>query len=370
MLPLALCLRHTGVVTPKVVILSAFLRPFRSGAEACTEEVAARLKGRYEIVIVTARLSTNLLRRDVIDGVTVVRVGFGSRFDKWLFPFLAPLAARQQRPAVIHAILESYAGLAMIFCKILLPGVPRLLTCQSTNTTLLVSLMHSVASRVTVISSVLRERAAAMGRGDAVLIPNGIPRAALQAAGSRFPKVPGRMLFVGRLEPMKGVDTLLEAFARVQGILPEWQLRIAGDGSERPRLEKLTRALDLAGRVTFLGRLSHDAVLKEFAEAEIFCGLSRSEALGNVFLEAQAAGTAVLATRVGGIPDVVSDSETGLLIPVDDVPAAAKALEQLGHDAALRQRLGENGRAAAAAYDWDGIAERYAEQYDLLIKKP
>jgi glycosyltransferase involved in cell wall biosynthesis len=117
----------------------------------------------------------------------------------------------------------------------------------------------------------------------------------------------------------------------------------------------------------FLGRLTDLRLHRQFAEAEIFAGLSRSEALGNVFLEAQAAGCAVLATRTGGIPDIVHDDKSGLLIPPDDEKAAAEALEKLATDPQLRERLVKAGRENVLRYDWDLIAPKYAEVYRSLL---
>jgi glycosyltransferase involved in cell wall biosynthesis len=111
-----------------------------------------------------------------------------------------------------------------------------------------------------------------------------------------------------------------------------------------------------------LWKSSHVAI--EYAQAQIFCGLSRSEALGNVFLEAQAAGCAVVATNVGGIPDIVEHEKTGLLIPPDDVHAAVLAIEKLLAHGGLCERLGEEGKRHAAQYDWSRIAHQYAKIYE------
>lgn len=347
----------------RIVILSAFVTPFRSGAEACSEEVSARLKDEFVITIVAARLRRDLPYLDHLEsGVKVWRVGLGYKVDKWLFPFLAPFAVRALKPDIIHAVLESYAGLAMVFCKRLVPSAHRILTCQSTNTSFLVGLMHRSADTVTAISSVLIERAKKFGK-DAVLIPNGIRLDLINHALNHRPKIDDRILFVGRLEPMKGVDTLLKAFANLPAPA---NLRIVGDGSERSRLEKLAHELKMTDRVTFAGRVSPLHVADEFAQASIFCGLSRSEALGNVFLEAQAAGCAVVATNVGGIPDIVKDGETGLLVSPDDVEAATNALRQLLEDEVLRTKLAEKGQKHAQTYDWSLISQRYKEIYDTI----
>lgn len=373
----------------RIVILSAFVTPFRSGAEACVEEVSSRLQDDFDIAIVTARLRRDLPYLDHLSsGVKVWRVGFGYTFDKWLFPFLAPFAVRALKPDLIHAVLESYAGLAMMISKRLLPHIQHILTCQSTNTTFLVRAMHKSADVVTVISSVLLERAAQCKK-EAVLIPNGISLDRINHALSHRPKIDGRILFVGRLEKMKGVDTLLTAFAKLReredtshekneegfeirnsksetqnSRLSTCHLRIVGDGSQRTHLEQLAHDLKITDRVTFVGRVSSEKVADEFAQASIFCGLSRSEALGNVFLEAQAAGCGVIATNIGGIPDIVKNGETGMLISPDDVDAAVDAIQRLLSDDVLRQTLAQNGQKNAQNYDWQEIAMKYKEIYN------
>jgi len=345
----------------RIVILSAFATPLRSGAEACSEEVPSVLKDRFDLVLITARMRSNLPRRGVLEsGVPILRLGFGCKLDKWLFPFLAPVAAARQHPHIIHAVLESYAGLALVFCRFTAPRAKRVLTCQSTNTQLLVQMMHCSADAVTAISSALVDRARKCGRRDITLIPNGltlqdIPRAA---------KVPGRVLFVGRHEKMKGIDTLLCAFAQVRH--PGAHLHLVGSGSQKKSYEKFADELGIADRTTFLGYVPLPDVYQEFAEAQVFCGLSRSEALGNVFLEAQAAECAVIGTRVGGIPDIVEDGKNGVLVEPDNVAQAAHAIEKLLSDDVLRSALGSAGLQHAAHYDWSQIAEKYAVVYEAV----
>lgn len=346
----------------KIVILSAFLSPFRSGAEACVEEVPPLLKDRFDFTIVTARLRSDLPKNGTINGIPVVRVGLGFGFDKWLFPFLAPFAARRLKPDTVHAVLESFAGLALVFCVWAVPKAKRILTCQSTNTSLLVGEMHRSADAVTVISNVLLQRAKKFGK-EAALIPNGIHYGAIRKAVEANNQYPARILFVGRLEPMKGVDTLLAALSILKEDGTHFHLRIVGDGSQRESLEAISKSLGLQDDVTFVGAKKHTEVFEEYAQAAIFCGLSRSEALGNVFLEAQAAGCAVLATNVGGIPDVVKDSVTGYLIPPDDAQTARNALGVLLKHDALREQMGEAGVENARHYDWPEIALQYAKIY-------
>lgn len=359
---------------PKVVLLSAFLSPFRSGAEACAEEIAHRAWQEFDITIVTARLTRRLPEDDPFRGhAKVVRVGLGYKIDKWFFPFLAPFAVRRIQPDIIHAVLESFAGLAMVLSKLLSPKAKTILTCQSTNTSFLVPLMHRRADRVTVISRILLTRANGFGRSDALLIPNGIDVPAIECACADMKKIPGRILYVGRLEAMKGVDVLLRALARLlevrkaSGGANDIHLRIVGRGSEEKALKKLADDLRLSAQVTFVGFVPTPHVFEEFAEAQIFCGLSRSEALGNVFLEAQAAGCAVIATHTGGIPDIVEDGRTGLLVSPDDAEGAAQAMQKLLSDSHKWQELARAGMASAKTYDWQGIVGRYEEVYRSVL---
>ena len=331
------------------------------------EEVSNRLADRDDITIVTGRYSRALPKHDTLGGVRVLRVGLGLSVDKYLFPFLAPFAVRRLKPQIVHAVLESYAGLALVFCTFVCPKAKRILTLQSTNTSLFLGPIHRSAQVITAISAVLVERAKKYCVASVTLIPNGIDLSGLREACSLHAKDSGRVLFVGRLEPMKGVDTLLGAFAKaVKGLDPSIHLRIVGSGSLADSLKKLAAELEIDHRVTFTGRITGKAIFDEYARAEIFCGFSRSEALGNVFLEAQAAGCVVLATKIGGIPEIVKDGVSGVLVPADDIDAAAAILRELLSDPSLRATLASEGKRNAQSYDWDGISKQYADVYDTL----
>ncbi len=349
----------------RLVILSAFLSPYRSGAEAMVEEVSVRLPEEFDVTIVTGRYSRKLPTRSTLGGrVQVIRVGLGLPIDKWLYPLLAPMQLGKLHPDIIHAVLETFAGLALFFCRC---RAKKILTLQTTNRTFLKKMIVHYPDRVTAISEELARTPTSLARKDVVVIPNGIDLTGIREATEFHAKDSGRVLFVGRLEPMKGVDTLLHAFAKaIKGLDPSVHLRIVGSGSEEKNLKKLAADLEIDHRVTFTGRVSGKALFDEYAKAEIFCGLSRSEALGNVFLESQAAGCALLATNTGGIPEIVKDGETGLLVPADDPEAAAAELRHLLTDPSLRARLSNAARKLAENYGWDGVARRYSEELTKL----
>lgn len=329
------------------------------------EEVALRLQNDFDITIVTARLRRDLPRHAHFgQTVKIHRVGFGFAFDKWLFPFLGAFVAIRKKPDLIHAVLETFAGLALFVTQVFSPKTKRLLTLQTTNKTMFLKTIHRSAHAITAISSFLILRARNFGRNDVVYIPNGIPLADIRHALTRYERTHGRILYVGRLEPMKGVDTLLEAFAMLSDL--PLTLMIVGEGEEREKLEALAKELRVSDRVSFEGYTAAPKLFDLYAQSEIFCGLSRSEALGNVFLEAQAAQCAVVATNVGGIPEIVKDQITGLLVRPDDPRAAAEAIRRLLEDTVLRQRLIEQSQIDIERFDWDNVADRYKHVYTQL----
>ena len=144
-------------------------------------------------------------------------------------------------------------------------------------------------------------------------------------------------------------------------------LLLAGDGPERAALEQLARDLKLGEKVKFLGRAERPVAVSLFKGCSFFVLPSRLEPQGIVNLEAMACGKAVIASKVGGVPEIVLDGETGLLFPGEDVAALANALTRMADDAALRARMGAAGRARAETLDWKlylrGISQRLSPDY-------
>ena len=176
------------------------------------------------------------------------------------------------------------------------------------------------------------------------------------------------VLGIGRMVAQKGFDSLIRAFARAD--MPGYDLLLAGDGEERPALQAFTTSLGLNTRVHFTGRADRATTVALFKGCAFFALPSRQEPFGIVNLEAMAAGKAIVATRVGGVPEVVQEGSTGLLVPPDDPDALAAALTRLATDSALRCRLAESGRERAQQFTWSAIAEQYLEVYrDALHRK-
>jgi glycosyltransferase involved in cell wall biosynthesis len=188
-------------------------------------------------------------------------------------------------------------------------------------------------------------------RGRVHYLPNFVPDPGsaplpVERAGLATPPDVALVLALGRLHPNKGFDLLLDALA----MTPDLHLWLAGEGPLRRALERQAARLGLARRVRFLGwRQDVSALL---ASADLLVCPSRHEPLGNVVIEAWAAGLPVVATAAEGPAGLIADGETGILVPMPrdgDASQLADALERLCSDAALRARLGRNGRRAYEA---------------------
>jgi colanic acid/amylovoran biosynthesis glycosyltransferase len=150
----------------------------------------------------------------------------------------------------------------------------------------------------------------------------------------------GQLLFVGRLAAMKGLPILLEVLAKLEGVT----LDIAGDGPDRQLLEEKVRALNISSRVKFLGYQSQQQVRKLLKQADLFVMSSFAEGVPVVLMEAMAAGVPVVATRIAGIPELVRDGHSGLLVAPGDVNEMANAIDRLLGDAELRNRFATAAR--------------------------
>jgi colanic acid/amylovoran biosynthesis glycosyltransferase len=158
-----------------------------------------------------------------------------------------------------------------------------------------------------------------------------------------------RILAVGRLLPLKGHALLLNAASRLLTEGAPVDITIVGDGPERERLERLTRELGIEGEVRFAGAVGRDILPSHYSAADIFCLPSFAEGVPVVLMEAMATGLPVVATRVAGIPELVRDEESGILVSPGRTDLLADALRRLVECAPLRRRMGDAGRDWVAA---------------------
>lgn len=205
-----------------------------------------------------------------------------------------------------------------------------------------------------------------------IVIPNGLPAEAFLEAVPALPAQPGvmRIGMIARMNDLaKNHALFLRAAARVANRFPLAEFVLVGEGPFRKGWEELASQLGIGPRTRFLGERHDTASL--LAALDVIVSPSRSESLSNTILEAMAAGRPVVATRVGGNPELVHDRETGLLVAPENEGALANALETMVASPALAREWGENARRIAQVnFTLDHARQRFEQLYiDLLVKK-
>ena len=205
-------------------------------------------------------------------------------------------------------------------------------------------------------------------------VPNGVntdiwvvpPRRKSQDAANT--RDPVRLCIVARVVELKGIDTLLEAMRLTHTAGTPCELDIVGDGPARPELEAQARQLDIAQHVHFLG-MRRD-VQDILHRCDLFVLPSRTEAMPITILEAMATGLPVVATRVGGIPELVTDGVTGLLVPTDEPEALSQTMTKLIQNPDLRLRMGTAGRKRVEEeLSLDTCVRRYEDLYREILRR-
>jgi glycosyltransferase involved in cell wall biosynthesis len=177
--------------------------------------------------------------------------------------------------------------------------------------------------------------------------------------------------FAGRLNSDKGVDILLKAFKKVLSHIPEAQLVLVGEGKQQSYLRNLISDLGISSRVTMTGYLRRPALERLFDSAWVQVVPSICvEAFGGVAAEAMIRGTAAIASRIGGLAEVVQHGRTGILVPPGDVDALAGALKQILQDRELAEQMGQAGREYALAhFDRERYLDRILQLYESMISE-
>jgi glycosyltransferase involved in cell wall biosynthesis len=340
------------------------------GAEVSLRHLAAHLSEDIEVAV----LGTDSAVVEFVAAgrssasAEVVRAQSGSLDPRSLWAHMRTLAAA--RPDVLHCNLWSpwscqyaIAG-AVAVPSVSVVAVYQLLVPAATRQQHVLKRLTSrrVSAHVAVGHRTARDLEALipLRQGTVRTIHNGIP-VERPAIGARQVDGAPTIGAIGRLEPQKGLDVLLEALAR----LPQVSLRVVGDGSSRSELEALAERLGVAARVTWVGW--SDDPRSELESFDVFVQPSRFEALPLAVLEAMLAGLPVVVTDVGSVADAVVDGETGVVVPPDDAAALADAIAPLLEDPAARAELGRRARTRVLEhFSAQGMAAAFESLYREL----
>jgi glycosyltransferase involved in cell wall biosynthesis len=296
---------------------------------------------------------------------------------------------RREHPAIVHThtskagfIGRLAAVIARVPAVIHQPHGHIFYGYYSARRTAVFTALERLAARWTDRIITLTDRGAAehlargIGRAEQyVTVPSGVPIAELRAtappraeARARLGLDPAAFVVVGlgRLVPIKGFDLLVRALPAMAEHVPSARVLLVGDGAERECLEAAAASLAVTGRLQLAGEILD--VAAHLAAADVVAVPSRNEGMGRVIVEAMALGLPVVATAVGGIPDVVTDGECGRLVAPEDVDALSAALIELGRDPALRRKLGEAAVRRAEAFSTSVAREKLLAVYAALVR--
>ncbi len=352
-------------------------RPWRGG-ERQVLELMRRQRRRGDAPHLAAPEDSAIFARARDEGFTVHAVPMRGTWD---LPSAFALAGlhRSLRPDLVHWHAARAHALGAI-ASLLAPGPARILSRRvdfpvrrTVGSRLLWALpMEAIAA----ISGGVREALVRSGvdPGRLRVVPSGIDLAPFDEPADR--RAIRERLVVAQedvlafqaaaLAPHKSQTDLLRAAALARGEAPRLRVWIAGEGPLRRALEEEHRALGLGTVVRFLG--FRDDVNDLLRAADLFVVSSYLEGMGTATLDAMAAGLPVVATRVGGIPEIVEDGVSGILVPPRDPGALAAAMVRLSNDADLRARLGEAGRVRVREFSADRTEERTRALYDEVLR--
>lgn len=369
------------------------------GAERHLLELWSRLdRARFQVEICCFRREGQFLPEVETQGWPVRELGVGRRlYGPRGLAGLLRLAARVRRfrPDVIHGYLFGPNLFAVLAGRCL--AVPAVVVAkrnvdafETRRQVAVQRFTHRHATHVTAVSEAVADTVAALGvpRERITVIPNGVDVERF-APGPVTDQYPGRnpggssggrpdparaplganggalVGSVGCLAPRKDYGTLLEALALLAGRGRAFQVVLVGDGPERAALESRAAALGLGARVRFLGE--REDVERLLRAMDVFVLSSREEGIPNALLEAMAAARPVVATAVGGTPEVVRDGETGWLVPPGSPAALADALEQaLAHPDEARRRGAAARRSVETAMGIDAMVRRHEAFYERV----
>lgn len=370
----------------RILIFSIAYLPHAAGAEQAVKNITDHLAS-YEFDLIASRMRRQDKPRERIGNVNVYRVGFGSRLGRYLYPFFAARLARKLHRRnsyqMVWAIMAAYAGAAALLFLARKSGPKFLLTLQEGDAPEHIyrkvrgfrSRWQEIFRRadyIQAISQYLADWAKQEGATCTIdIVPNGVNLENFQFSTSNFQtnsESQITMITTSRLVPKNGIDIFIRAARELKTLIRDskFVIRILGSGPEEQKLKKLARDLNVEGLVEFVGQVEPERIPEYLSSADIFVRPSRSEGLGTSFLEAMAAGLPVVATRVGGIPDFLTDHENGLFVKVEDPKDLAKKITMLMHKEELRRSLGANGRKLVEEkYDWTKIAA----QMEAIFRK-
>ena len=229
--------------------------------------------------------------------------------------------------------------------------------------------MLNRAKYLIAVSPYVKRTIAPMTAGDISVIYNSLDEIFFSINKN---EVPNRILFVGGIEERKGLHILIDAIAAIKQTIPAIKLHIVGGIRKASYYNDLLNQivnLGLQDSIVFKNHLSNSELMQEYSEAALFVLPSKEESLGVVLLEAMATGTPIVASNIGGIPDIIEDGQNGYLVNYGDSQAMASSIIKLLSDDKLRGEMGAKGKEMAKNYVPHNIAMEHLSLYKRVFRE-
>jgi glycosyltransferase involved in cell wall biosynthesis len=354
----------------KILMPATHYHPVIGGLETWTKNIAERLAKKADVFVVTGQVK-GYPKEEVLNGVKVWRTSLFALSNLSASPLIYSLSLlpfvffkslsliQKEKIDILHC--QGFLSSLMGFILSKITGVPYIVTVQRLENKYnpLKNFVYRQAAFCIAASLAVKKNFEDIGVKKIEVIPNGIDLAKFEGL-VRQKNNQFTVITVARLEKVKGLEYLIKAVG-------DFQLLIIGDGSERKNLESLVTKLNLKDKVKFLGEIPNTEIPGYLAKADCFCVPSLREGFGIVVFEAQAAGLPIVATKVGGILDLVENGQTGLLVEPRDSQAIAKAISEIKSKPELAQGLIKNAQANLIKYDWENITEKVYQVYQKAL---
>lgn len=219
------------------------------------------------------------------------------------------------------------------------------------------------ADAIIALSQNMKDDMQKISKKEVYILPNGVDTTSFNESKNKSNDNTTEIVYIGSLLPVKGVEYLIEAINILHQTHPKISLTIVGDGSNRRSLEQIVKKHGLEQNIIFTGKISHEDVPNRLNSNDIFVLPSISEGMPNVLLEAMAAGLPIVATNVGGIPDIVKNNKNGYLVEPKNPQQLAERIHFLIENTEIHRIISEQNQVDAQKYDWNNIITKLENIY-------
>jgi len=366
-----------------VILISQFLPKWVGGTEIATKNIAGYLaRNGHEVHIITS-LDKGLPKKKQEDNFFIHRVSHPKIkiFGYLVFWIKCFFSIKKIKPDIVHS-QGIQMGIPSFLAKKIF-GTPYIVYCRGSEVYLpwkfkkiISKIVFNSADAVIALTDNMKNEIQKNYEKNIIILPNGVDfkkflNFSKQTIRDKFKINPGEkiIVFVGSLRPVKGVEYLIEAFNIIKNKAPATKLFLVGDGEKKQSLEDLVRKNNLEKQVNFIGQVQNDDIPEYMAIADIFVLPSLSEGFPGVILESMASGLSVVATKVGGLPELIKDGENGFLVEPKNPEQISEKVLLLLEDDKLREKISNNNKEKVKRYSWENVIDKIEKIYSEAIAK-